>query len=102
MEGLTLAQLTTVAGISAGTFLLNEVIWRTANVADAVKDRFGPLVALLTGVGIGVFAGLVLGFGGADLAQDGINGVVGGLASMGIQNLISSRAGAVEADDPCE
>lgn len=90
-EGLTLAQLTTVAGIASATALLNEVIWRTAAASDAIKARFGPIIALTTGVVVGVLASLVLGLGGQDLAQSVINGAVGGLAAIGIHDLFASR-----------
>lgn len=91
-EGLTLAQLTTVAGIASATALLSEVLWRTLAVAAAVKDRFGPIVALAIGVIVGVLASLVLGLGGQDLAQSVINGAVGGLAAIGIHDLFSASA----------
>lgn len=94
MEGLTLAQLTTVAGIASATALLDEVLWRTLAASEAAKDRFGPIAALTTGVVVAVLASLVLGIGGPDLAQGVVNGAVGGLAAIGIHDLFKTKAGA--------
>ena len=93
MEALTLAQLTTVAGLTTAATLLSELFWRTANVSPATKDRFGPLVAVLIGVGCGIIAGALLGQTRVDLAQTVLNGVMGGLAAMGVHDLLSSRGG---------
>ena len=90
MDGLTIAQLTTVAGIAAATTLLDELIWHTAAVAAAVKDRFGPAVAVGSGVVLGIVAGVLLGQGQLDLAQDVVNGVIGGLAAIGIHDAVLS------------
>jgi hypothetical protein len=89
-EGLTVEQLTTVAGLTTFTWLLSELLWRTLAVAEGLRTRFGPITAVAIGIGAGVGASLLLGFGGTDLAQSGINGVVGGLAAMGIHDLVRS------------
>lgn len=94
MEHLTIAQLTTVAGVASATTLLNFVLWRTTGASDAVKSRFGPIAALVTGLIVSVVAGLFLAQGGADLAQTGLNGVIGGLTAIGIYDLVASKAGA--------
>jgi hypothetical protein len=93
MDSLTIAQLTTVAGIGIATTLLSEVVWRTSAASDATVKRFGPLLAMGLGLVIATGAGLVLGQGRLDLAQDAINGIVGGLASMGLYDLATSKAG---------
>lgn len=93
MEALTIAQLTTVAGLTTATALLSELFWRTVAVSPATKDRFGPLVAVLIGVGAGVVAGALLGQNRLDLAQTVVNGVMGGLAAMGVHDLFASKAG---------
>jgi hypothetical protein len=90
VDGLTLAQLVTVAGVASATALVDEVLWRTAAASDAIKDRFGPIVALTTGVIVAILAALTLGFGGQDLAQAVINGAVGGLAAIGVHDLFDS------------
>lgn len=94
-EGLTLLQLTTVAGIASGTTLLSELLWRTAAASDAIKERFGPIVAVAIGVVLAIVASLLLGFGGTDLAQAIVNGVVGGLTAIGIHDVLSSRPPAL-------
>lgn len=96
MEGLTVEQLTTVAGIATATALLSELIWRTTASAAATVSRFGPVVAVGLGIVLATGAGILLGQGHLDIAQDGINGVVGGLAAMGIHDLATSKAGVTE------
>ena len=93
MEGLTIDQLTTVAGLTTACTLLSFLFWKTVSVAAATVDRFGPVVAVLIGVVVGVGAGALLGQGSLDLAQDVVNGVVAGLASMGVYDLVKSKAG---------
>lgn len=93
MEGLTVVQLTTVAGIGIATSLLSELVWRTTQSANATVERFGPVVAVGLGIVLAVGAGVLLGQGQLDLVQSGINGVVGGLAAMGIHDLATSKAG---------
>lgn len=93
MEGLTVAQLTTVAGISIATSLVSELLWRTIAATAEQVSRFGPIVAVGFGVVIAVAAGVLLGQGRLDLVQSGINGVIGGLAAMGVHDLTTSKAG---------
>jgi len=93
MEALTIVQLTTVAGIAGFTTLVSELIWRTVATTAAVRDRFGPLVAVVIGVGAGIGAALLLGQVQLDLAQSALNGIVGGLTAMGVHDLVSSKAG---------
>lgn len=92
-ESLTLQQLTTVAGIGVATSLVCEVIWRTAAASDAIKSRFGPILAIGVGIAIGIIASLVLGISGQDLAQAVVNGVVGGLTGIGLYDVVTSKAG---------
>lgn len=93
MEGLTLAQLTTTAGLTSAAALLSELFWRTVQVSPATKDRFGPITAVLIGIGCGVIAGALLGQSRLDLAQTVVNGVLGGLAAIGVHDIFASRAG---------
>lgn len=93
MAGITIAELTTVGGIAILTTLLNQIIWSTANAADATKARFGPIVAVVTGVVIGVVAGFILKETATDLAQSALNGLLGGASAIGLYDLASSKAG---------
>lgn len=93
MDGLTLAQLVTVAGVASATALIDEVFWRTAAATDAIKARFGAIVALVTGIAVAILAALVLNFGGQDLAQAVINGAVGGLAAIGLHDIFTDTPG---------
>ena len=106
MDGPTIAQLTTVAGLTTATWLLSELWWRTVLIDDAdpaarkipgltkeFKTRFGPILAVVFGVVVGIGAGSLLGQGRLDIWQAAVNGVFGGLSAMGVQNLVSSRGG---------
>lgn len=93
MDGLTVEQLTTVAGIGIATALLSELIWRTTAASAATMSRFGPVVAVGLGIILAIGSGVVLGAGRVDLVQFAINGVIGGLSAMGIHDLTTSKAG---------
>lgn len=97
MDGLTIAAFTTVAGVASATTLASELFWHTAAVAASVKDRFGPIVAVGIGVVLGIFAGVLLGGGTMDIAQDVVNGFVGGLTAIGIHDTILSPVTPAEA-----
>lgn len=96
MEGITFAQLTTVGGIGIVAALIDQVIWTTAAAAPATKERFGPIVAIVTGVILGVAAGFVLQQTAQDLAQSALNGVLGGLTAIGLYDTVTSKAGLSE------
>ena len=96
MDGITVAQLTTVGGIAIVTTLLNQLIWSTSGASPATKDRFGPIVAVITGVALGVVAGFVLAQTAADIAQSALNGLLGGFASIGLYDVATSKAGLSE------
>ena len=95
MEAPTVQALTQVAGIGVAVSIINFLIWQTAGASDAVKARFGPILAVGSGVVVGILAGLVLHLASADLAQAAINGVVGGLTGIGIYDTVTSKAGLV-------
>jgi len=93
MEAITIEQLTTVGGISIAATLISQLFWMTIAAAPAAKARFGPIFAVACGLVLSVIAGLTLGQGRLDLFQDGINGVLGGLAAIGIYDVTTSKAG---------
>ena len=93
VEGITIAQLTTVGGIGIVTSLLNQLIWTTSGASGPTKERFGPVVAVITGVAVGIVAGLVLAQTSQDLAQSAINGFLGGLTAIGLYDVVTSKAG---------
>ena len=93
----TIAQLVTVGGNAAITSLLCELFWRTAALAPATKDRFGPIVAVLFGVGLAITATLVVSLAALTSAvvfQAILTGFVGGLAAIGVHDVARTRAGA--------
>lgn len=91
-EPITLAALTTVGGIAVATTLVDKLIWTTVGTS-LDSGRFGPIVAVITGVVLGIGAALALQIGGSDLAQAAINGAVAGFASAGLYDVVTSKAG---------
>lgn len=93
MDAPTTAQLLTVGGNAAITYLVVEMFWRAWNPTPETKDRFGPLVAALTGIGLAVIAWLATTAGGApyaSLVDAVLIGLVGGLSSIGVHDVADS------------
>lgn len=84
---MEVADLLTLAGLSAATTLVFSVVKRLWQPSAEALDRFGPAVAIALGLMLGGGAGLVAH---GDLAQAAINGVLAGLSSMGMYNLAST------------
>ena len=83
MDQFTFELLLTVTGAAAFVVAILQVFWHT--VGSAIdKDRFGPLIAIATGIVVVVIASLVTG---ADAAQGVLTGISAGLAAMGLHDL---------------
>jgi hypothetical protein len=96
MDAPTVGQLLTVGGNAAVTALICELFWRTLAPAPAVVDRFGPIVAVGTGIALSLVALAVTAAGGvpyASVVDAVLVGLVGGLAAAGVHDVASSRAG---------
>lgn len=83
---LTPALVLTVAGASVVTTILVGVIMRAWKPDPAMRDRFGPVVALL----VGVVVVLVFGFlqSATDYASLLLTGILAGSGSMGIYDTV--------------
>jgi hypothetical protein len=91
IDNITTEQLLTVGGVSIVTYLVCAVIFRTAAFSDALKDRFGAVIACLIGILLAVAATIVIvGTGGNDLLQAVLTGLTGGLAAVGIHEAVSN------------
>lgn len=94
MEVPSLEALRTVAGASIVVVVILQVLWATWKPLPAVKDQFGPLVAIVVGIIVTVVATLVAppssGNGGADIVSAILNGLFAGAASMGIHDTAKS------------
>jgi len=92
VEAITTDQLLTVGGITAVTFLVTAIIFRTAAFSDAFKSRFGALIAALVGIAFAVAASIVLiqPTTGDSLLQAVLTGLVGGLAAVGVNEIVSN------------
>jgi multisubunit Na+/H+ antiporter MnhB subunit len=96
VEAITTDQLLTVGGITAVTFLVVAVIFRAAAFSDAFKDRFGALIAAAVGILFAVLASIVLvqPTTGNTLLQAVLTGLVGGLAAVGVNEIVSNVGGS--------
>lgn len=91
MEVPSLEALRTVAGASIVVVVILQVLWATWKPAAAVKDQFGPLVAIVTGIVVTVVATVVIGGAtSADLVTAILNGLFAGAASMGIHDTVNA------------
>ena len=91
IDNITTDQLLTVGGVTAVTFLLVAVIFRTAAFSEATKDRFGAVIAALIGIALSLLANVVLvGTDGPTLLQAFLTGLVGGLAAVGVNEVVSN------------
>jgi hypothetical protein len=87
---ISVADLVTVAGNSAITYLLLQLVWRVTNPDPATKDRFGPLLAAFTGIVLALVGTAYLTFTGqpAPNVFDAIAvGFYAGLGSIGIHDI---------------
>jgi hypothetical protein len=93
------ATLLTVAGLAPIVSMLSQLIWRTAGhdgSDDAVRARFGPIVAVGVAIALAEVALWVtasIGVTRLDIFQSALTGGVAGLAAIGIHDLTATRAG---------
>lgn len=88
MDAPTLEALTTVAGAALLTSVLVWLLFQTIAAADALKARFGPVIAVVVGVIVVELATFTIIEGPLkqDIGQGLINGIFAGLAAMGIHD----------------
>lgn len=87
----TVESLLTVGGLTILVTALTEVILRAWRPTADQQDRFGPLIAMVIGVGAAVTAGL---YTGGDLFQAVLAGVLVGWGSMGAHDTARVAMGA--------
>lgn len=89
----SLSDLTTVMGIATVATILTQVILNAASLSDDASNRWGPLLALLIGVIVGV--GAIYALGGStkvDFAQAAYTGLIGGGTSIAFHSVFSKSA----------
>lgn len=90
MPAPTLEMLTTVAGAALLTAVLMQyVVLALLNPTPPARDRFGPLLAILTGIVVVELATftVVTGATRLDFGQGLVNGIFAGLAAMGLHDV---------------
>lgn len=99
VETITVDALLTTGGITAVTWLLTALIFRTAAFSEATKERFGAAIAAIIGIVLAVAASvIVLGTGAADLLNAALTGLIGGLAAVGIHEVVAGARTAASPD----
>lgn len=83
----TAAALGTVAGLSLIVTIVTEIILRAWNPTAAIKDRFGPFLALLVALVFSVLGAITQG---SDLVTATLLAVVVGGTGMGIHDVTDS------------
>lgn len=97
IENITTDQLLTVGGISIVTWLIVAIIFRTAALDEATKQRFGAIIAAVIGIVLSFVATIILvGTEGQVLLQAFLTGLTGGLAAVGIHEIVSNVPGGSE------
>jgi hypothetical protein len=91
-----LSVLVTVGGAAVAVAIIVQIIVSAAQWTAATKDRFGPMLACITGVVVVEVASVGLGVGTRqDIVQGLFTGLFAGASAMGIHDLISGSAKAV-------
>lgn len=90
MDAPTLQALTTVAGITIAVAAIEAFLLPALNLSADLNNRFGPLLAVILGVIIGIAATwvVVTGVGKQDIAVAVVNGIFGGLAAVGTHQFV--------------
>lgn len=94
LEAPTVASLLTLAGNAAVVALLVTLIKRTADLTAAQVDRYGPAMAVGTGVVLAEIATLVTHAATIDanlVTQAALTGLVSGCLSSGLYDLVGDR-----------
>jgi hypothetical protein len=89
---IPVATLATTAGAVILVVALIQVIRNLLAFTDAQIKRFGPTLAIALGLVIAIPAAL---YAGADPGQAVVNGIMAGLAAMGLYDAGSQAVGRV-------
>ena len=90
LDAPTLEALTTVAGASLLTSILVQyIILPILSLTEAARDRFGPFIAIATGVLVVEVATFTVlaGITRVDVVQGAVTGIFAGLAAIGIHSV---------------
>jgi len=93
------AALLTVAGLAPIVSMLSQLIWRTAGhdgANDAIRSRFGPIVAVVAAIVLAevtLWVTASIGITRLDVLQAALTGGVAGLAAIGIHDLTTTKVG---------
>lgn len=90
MDEAQLSVLMTVAGAAVAVAIITEIIIRAAAMTSEMKDRFGPLMAVVIGILVVEVAAVGLGIGTRqDIVQGLFSGIFAGASAMGIHDVIT-------------
>lgn len=98
LEAITIQALTTVAGLAIFVGIVVAALRKALAISGEAMDRWGALLAIFVGVITAILAGFTLGLvGRADIAQDVLNGIFGGLIASGGFDVINGARKATIA-----
>lgn len=86
----TLEALTTVAGASLlVSVLVQYVVLPIANLTEGARDRFGPFIAIVTGIAVVEIATFTVlaSVARQDVVQGAVTGIFAGLAAIGLHSV---------------
>jgi hypothetical protein len=94
VHGLTLADLTTLAGLAIVTAIFVELVKRTLALSEEATSRFGPVLAVVIGIVVGVVAAVVTG---AFIPQAVLTGFLAGALAAGLYDVVADRIATIFA-----
>lgn len=90
MDAITYDQLTTIAGLTGSVWIVTQIVVRATGLTGAARDRFGPLIAAISGAAIATIAAIATN---GDPVLGAINGVIAGGTAMGLHDTLTNTVG---------
>lgn len=87
---MDLNTLLTVAGLTPLVSIIVEVVIRALAWTGATKDRFGPLLAIVTAIVVVIPAVLLVGPDGTTVYAAIVSAVIAGAGAMGVHDAVTS------------
>ncbi|MEW6223177.1 MAG: hypothetical protein AB1627_00970 [Chloroflexota bacterium] len=96
-NGLSVEDLLTLFGLGVVTAIIVELWKRTFALTEATVSRFGPALAIVSGMTLGILASVFLG---REPVQGALTGFLAGALAGGLYDLAGAQIGALWAKLP--